>query len=68
MRIKDEFRAKDVETARAIVRAHPFATIVTAGLRATHMPCLLDEAADGLAVLGTSRARTRRASSSTAGC
>ena len=52
MRIKDEFRADDLETARAIVRAHPFATIVTAGLRATHMPCLLDEAGDGLVVLG----------------
>jgi transcriptional regulator len=52
VRIKDAFRADDVETARAIVRAHPFATIVTARLRATHMPCLLDVAEDGLVLLG----------------
>jgi transcriptional regulator len=53
MRIKQEFRIEDVEAARAIVRDHPFATIVTAGLRATHMPCLLDQpAGDGLCVLG----------------
>lgn len=32
--------------------AHPFATIVTADLRATHMPCLVDEDADGLVLLG----------------
>src|SRR5215211_4600988 len=52
MRIKDEFRGEDLETARAIVRAHPFATVVTAGLRATHMPCLLDDERDGLVILG----------------
>ena len=52
MRIKDAFRLDDLDTARSIVRAHPFATIVTADLRATHMPCLVDEEADGLAVLG----------------
>jgi transcriptional regulator len=52
MRINDEFRVDDVETARAIVRAHPFATIVTAGLQATHMPCLLDDARDGVVLLG----------------
>jgi transcriptional regulator len=51
MHIKDDFRLA-VDAARAIVRAHPFATIVTPDLRATHMPCLLDEAADGLAILG----------------
>jgi transcriptional regulator len=51
VRIKDAFRVDDVEDARAIVRAHPFATIVTADLRATHMPCLVDEQADGLAIL-----------------
>jgi transcriptional regulator len=50
--IKEEFRVADLEAARDIVRAHPFATIVTADLRATHMPCLLDESADGLAILG----------------
>src|SRR5919112_5257721 len=52
MRIKDAFRLDDVEAARAIVRAHPFATIVTADLRATHMPCLVDDDSDGLAILG----------------
>jgi transcriptional regulator len=52
MRIKDEFRGEDLETARAIVRAHPFATVVTAGLRATHMPCLLDDDQDELVLLG----------------
>jgi transcriptional regulator len=54
MRIKPEFDQHALETARGIVRAHPFATIVTGDLRATHMPCLLDEDADadGLAILG----------------
>ena len=52
MRIKGDFGLGDIEAARAIVRDHPFATIVTADLRATHMPCLLDEDADGLSVLG----------------
>jgi transcriptional regulator len=51
MRIQDDFSVEDVETARAIVRAHPFATIVGADLCATHMPCLVDEAADGLVLL-----------------
>jgi transcriptional regulator len=49
--IKEEFRLDDVEAAKAIVRAYPFATLVTADLRATHMPCLVEEAADGLAIL-----------------
>ena len=52
MHIKESFRLTGVEAARAIVRAHPFATIVTADLRATHMPCLVDEEADGLALVG----------------
>ena len=52
MRIEEAFELGDVRTARAIVRAHPFATIVGADLCATHMPCLLDEAADGLGLLG----------------
>src|SRR4051795_11612367 len=53
MRIKDAFRVEDVAVARAIAREHPFATIVTAGLRATHMPCLVEEEdRDGLTVLG----------------
>jgi transcriptional regulator len=50
--IEEAFQIGDVEAARAIARAHPFATIVTADLRATHMPCLVDEEADGLAILG----------------
>lgn len=52
MHIQDAFKLRDVETARAIARAHPFATIVTADLRATHMPCLVDEEAAGLVVFG----------------
>ena len=52
MHIEEAFAIEDVETAREIVRAHPFATIVTADLRATHMPCLVDEDAPGLAILG----------------
>jgi transcriptional regulator len=52
MRIKDEHRLDSLAAARAIVRAHPFATIVTRDLQATHMPCLLDEDAEGLVVLG----------------
>jgi transcriptional regulator len=50
--IKEAFRLDSVEAARALVRAHPFATIVTRDLRATHMPCLLDEVAEGLTILG----------------
>jgi len=52
VRIKEAYRIDDVETARSIVRAHPFATIVTADLRATHMPCLVDDQADGLVIVG----------------
>ena len=52
MRIKEEFELDELEAARSIVRAHPFATIVGADLCATHMPCLLDEDAAGLALLG----------------
>jgi transcriptional regulator len=48
--IKDAFEIRDVEAARSIVRTNPFGTFVTAGLLATHMPCLLDEDAEGLAV------------------
>jgi transcriptional regulator len=50
--IEDSFAIDDVAVARDIVRAHPFATIVTADLRATHMPCLVDGDHAGLAVLG----------------
>jgi transcriptional regulator len=53
MRIKTTFALEDVASARAIVRAHPFATLVSSDLRATHMPCLLDEKdADGLTIVG----------------
>src|SRR4051794_3725859 len=52
MRIEPAFEIADLDVARELVRRHPFATIVTAGLRATHMPCLLDEQADGLTILG----------------
>ena len=52
MRIKDAFRIEDIATALSIVRANPFATIVTADLRATHMPCLVDDDSEGLAVVG----------------
>lgn len=51
MRIKPEYDVRDVDFARTLVREHPFATIVTPGLRATHMPCLVDEAAEDLTVL-----------------
>jgi transcriptional regulator len=50
--IKEAFRLESVEEAQSIVRAYPFATVVTRDLRATHMPCLVDEDADGLTVLG----------------
>jgi transcriptional regulator len=51
--IQQAFKVEDVAVARSLVRAHPFATLVTADLRATHMPCLVDEEApDGLTILG----------------
>jgi transcriptional regulator len=52
MHIVDAFDIDEVEAARSIARAHPFATIITADLRATHMPCLVDEESDELAFLG----------------
>jgi transcriptional regulator len=52
VQIVEAFQLDHLETARSIVRAHPFATIVGADLRATHMPCLVEEDADGLVVLG----------------
>lgn len=52
MQIKSEFAIRDVAVARSIVRAHPFATLVGSDLRATHMPCLVDEEADDLVVVG----------------
>ena len=52
MHIKGAFRVDDLEVARGIVARHPFATIVTADLRATHMPCLVDDTSGVLSVLG----------------
>jgi transcriptional regulator len=52
MHIKEAFAIDDVEVARSIAREHPFATLVAADLRATHMPFLVDEGAEGLTVLG----------------
>jgi transcriptional regulator len=52
MRISPDFRIDDLGTARSIVREHPFATLVAPDLCATHMPCLLDEEAAELVVLG----------------
>ena len=52
MRIKPEFQLDELETARSIVRAHPFATIVGADLRATHMPCLVEDSGDALIIVG----------------
>jgi transcriptional regulator len=52
VQIKPEFDAGDLAAARELVRAHPFATIVSPALRTSRMPCLVDEDADGLAILG----------------
>jgi transcriptional regulator len=50
--LKDAFVIGDVAVAKSIVRTHPFATLVTANLRATHMPCLVDEDTEGLVLVG----------------
>jgi transcriptional regulator len=51
--IQQAFKIDDVGLARSIVRAHPFATLVTTDLRATHMPCLVDDGEPGgLTLLG----------------
>lgn len=52
MHIEEAFRLDSIEAARSLVRAHPFATIVTRDLRATHMPCLVEEHAERLSILG----------------
>jgi transcriptional regulator len=52
MRIKPEFAVDDLEAAQALVREHPFATIVAPDLRMTRMPCLLEDHVDRLAVRG----------------
>jgi transcriptional regulator len=51
MEIKPEFRVRDLQAARRVVREHPFALFVSADLRVTRMPCLLDEQAAGLVIL-----------------
>ena len=52
MRIKDEFRIDDLRSARAIARAHPFATLVTAALEVTRMPCLVEDDERELVLVG----------------
>ncbi len=52
MHIVDAFELGELEAARAIARAHPFATILTSDLRATHMPCLVDDETGELAFVG----------------
>src|SRR3954454_18967228 len=52
MQIKPEFRITDIEAARAVVRDHPFATIVSSDLRMTRMPCILEDDRPGLSILG----------------
>jgi transcriptional regulator len=52
MHIKKAFAISDIGVARSVVRDHPFATLVTGDLRATHMPCLVDEDAEPLTILG----------------
>jgi transcriptional regulator len=51
MEIKPEFRVRDLQAARKVVRDHPFGLFVSSDLRITRMPCLLDEQAAGLVVL-----------------
>jgi transcriptional regulator len=41
--IKPRFAAGDLDAARSLVRAHPFAVIVAPDLRMTRMPCLVEE-------------------------
>ena len=54
MRPNPLFASDDPELVRALVREHPWATLVTttnAGLAASHYPVLLDEEADDLTLL-----------------
>jgi predicted FMN-binding regulatory protein PaiB len=48
--INPEFALASVQDAKEIVRRHPFATLVTADLQATHMPCLVHEEAEDLSL------------------
>jgi transcriptional regulator len=52
VRIKPEFQVGDLDAARELVRAHPLATLVSPALCSTRMPCLVDEDAGELAILG----------------
>jgi transcriptional regulator len=52
IRIQKAFELGDVASARAVVRLCPFATLVSAKLRATHMPCLVDDGAEELTIMG----------------
>jgi transcriptional regulator len=51
MRHTDEYVLDDVEAVRALVREHPWATVVShvpgRGLVSSHYPMLLDEDEDG---------------------
>jgi len=54
MRPNPLFASEDPELVKALVREHPWATLVTAtgaGLAASHYPVLLDEDAPGLTLL-----------------
>src|SRR5215207_1798239 len=54
MRPNPLFASEDPELVRALVREHPWATLVTetaSGLAASHYPVLLDEEAEGLTLL-----------------
>jgi transcriptional regulator len=54
MRPNPLFASEDPDQVRALVREHPWATLVTTtttGLAASHYPVMLDEEAEGLTVL-----------------
>lgn len=55
MRHTDEYVLDDVEAVRALVREHPWATVVShvpgRGLVSSHYPMLLDEDEDGIVLL-----------------
>lgn len=55
MRHNPDYALDDIDAVRTLVRENPWATIVShvpgAGLVASHYPVLLDEEADGLAVV-----------------
>jgi transcriptional regulator len=52
VRIKPEFDVSDLAAAREVVRAYPFATLVSPALRSTRMPCLVEDDGEELAILG----------------